>query len=161
MIATTTRSCSACDLASRPQLLVDRLQPVTFRGRHAFRGEPGAQGLQLGHRLEHLGHPFDRGPGHHRAAMRAGIDQPAGRELTQGLAHRRARDIEAARDIGFIERRARRQRAAHDFVGELQPQFLGARDLVGTGGCAVDALNHRVCRPLTVADREIVKAHVF
>jgi len=52
-----------------------RFQPVAFPRVHAFGGEAGAQRLQLRHGLEHPGEPFDRRPRHHRAAMRAGIDE--------------------------------------------------------------------------------------
>ncbi len=65
--------------------------------------------------------------------MRPRIDQARGHELAQRLADRRARNVKAPCDVGLVERRARRQRAAHDFVGELQTQFFGARDLVRIG----------------------------
>jgi hypothetical protein len=120
-------------VAQHPQLLVYRLQPVALRRQHSFRGETGAQRFQLRHGLEHPGQPFDRGPRHHRAAMRAGIDQTAGGELAQRLTDRRARYVEASRDIGLVEPCSRRQRAAHDFIRQLQPQFLSSRDLVRIG----------------------------
>jgi hypothetical protein len=63
----------------------------------------------------------------------AGIDQTAGRELAQRLTDRRARHVETSRDIGLVEGCSRRQRAAHDFVRQLQAQFLRARDLVRIG----------------------------
>ena len=137
---------------------------MALRRRHPLGGEAGAQRFQLRHRLEHAGQPFDRGPRHHRAAMRAGIDQAAGRELAQRLAHRRARHVEAPRDIGLVERRARRQRAAHDLVGQLQPQFLGARDLVRIAATArstrrtATRLGAGRCGALR---RKIVEAHAF
>ena len=68
-----------------------------------------------------------RRPRHQRGAVRARLDQPAGRELPDRLAHRRARDLEAARELRLVERRAGRERAAHDLVGKLQPQLLGQR----------------------------------
>jgi hypothetical protein len=117
-------------MAQHPQFLVDRLQGATLDRRHALGGKAGAQGFQFGHRFEHPGQPVDRWLRHHRAAMRPRVDQAAGGELAQRFAHRGARDVEAPRNIGFVERGTGRQRAAHDLVGELQPQLLGARDLV-------------------------------
>src|SRR5664280_1757053 len=73
------------------------------------------------------------------------IDQTAGRELAQRLADRRARHVEASRDVGLVERRSRRQRAAHAFVRQLQAQCLRARDLVRIWRSAVHASNHRLC----------------
>ncbi len=133
-------------VAQYPQLLVDSLQPVPLRRRHSLRGKPGAECFELRHRLEHPGQPFDRGPRHHRAAMRPGIDKTAGHQLTQRLAHRRARHLEAPGDVGLVKRRSRRQRAAHDFIRQLQPQFLRARDLVLIGRGAVHAPDHRFGR---------------
>ena len=120
-------------IAQHPQLLVDRFQPMPLRRRHSLRGKPGTQRFQLRHRLEHPGQPLDRGPRHHRAAMRAGIDQAAGHELAQCLAHRRARHLEAPGNVGLVQRGSRRQPTAHDFVRKLQTQFLRARDLVLIG----------------------------
>ena len=51
-----------------------------------------------------------------------------------------------------------------DFVGQLQPQFLGAGDLVRIGRGAVDAPNRRVgfgTGTLRRGSRKIVKTHVF
>ena|SRR5437879_4700982 len=59
--------------------------------------------------------------------MRGGLDQTARGEQTDGLAHRRARHREAAREFGLVERGARLQDAAHDLVGELQSQRFGER----------------------------------
>ena len=74
-------------------------------------------------------------PRHHGGAMRARLDQPARREQADRLAHRRARHREAARKLGLVERRRRAQHAAHDLVGELQPQLLGQR-LAAAGDAA-------------------------
>ncbi len=49
------------------------------------------------------------------------------------------------------------ERAAHDLVSELQPQFFRARHLVRVGHGAVDALHHRLGG--TFAGGEIVEAH--
>jgi len=98
-----------------------------------------------------------------RAAMRPGVDQAGGHELPQCLPHRRARHLEALCDIGLVERRSRRQRAAHDFVGQFQPKFLGARDLVRLGRRAVDAANHRLGLgggTRWSSGRKIVQTHV-
>jgi len=53
-------------------------------------------------------------------------------------AHRRARHAEAARLLGLIERRAGRNEAAHDLVGELQAQFLRQGPAAPTGFCVSD-----------------------
>jgi hypothetical protein len=152
-------------IAQHPQFLVDGLQPMALRGLHPLGGKAGAQRFQLRHRLEHPGQPLDRGPRHHCAAMRARIDQAGGRELAERLAHRRARYIEALCDVGFVEGRSRRQRAAHDFVGELQAQLLRPRDLVRIGRGAVDAANHHRLglggRTLGNAGRGILETHGF
>jgi hypothetical protein len=85
------------------------------------------------------------------------------RPEAQRLPHRRARYLEAPRDVGFVERCSRRQRAAHDFVCQLQAQFLGAGDLVRMGRSAIDAPNHRrlIGGTRWSAGRNIVKTHVF
>ena len=75
-------------IAQHPQLLMHRLELVAFDRGHAFRRMPRAQGFQFGHRLEHVGEPLNRGPRHHRAAMRPRLDQAGGDELAQRLAHR-------------------------------------------------------------------------
>ena len=129
--------------------------------RHAFGGKAGAQRFQFRHRLEHAGQPLDRGPRHHRAAMRTGIDQAGGNQLSQRFAHRGARDIEAPRNVGLVQRRARRQRAADDLVGKLQPQFLGAGDLVRKRRTAIDAPDDRPARVGSRRCPEDVEAHVF
>jgi hypothetical protein len=59
--------------------------------------------------------------------MRRRLDQAARGEQADRLAHRRARHRETARQLGLVERRARLQHAAHDLVGQLQPQGLGER----------------------------------
>ena len=150
-------------IAQHPQFLMHGFQRLALRRRHSFRGKARAQRFQLRHRLEHAGEPVERRPRHHRAAMRPRIDQAGGRKLAQRLAYRRARDIEALRDLGFVERGTGRQRAAHDFVGELQPQFFGARDLARHGGRAVDAADHLCARDRTRrrTARKIVQTHVF
>jgi hypothetical protein len=151
-------------MAQHPQFLVDGLQPLALGRRHPFRGKAGAHPLELRHRLEHPGQAFDRGPRHHRAAMRPRIDEARGHELPQRLTHRRTRHVEALCDVGFVERRSRRQRAAHDLVRQLQAQFLGARDLFRIGRSAVDAANHglgRGGRTRGCPGRKIVKTHVF
>ena len=56
--------------------------------------------------------------------MGAHFDQAAGGELTDSLAHRRARHAEAARQLGLVETRARGDEAAHDIVGKREPQFV-------------------------------------
>jgi hypothetical protein len=48
--------------------------------------------------------------------MRAGIDQAAGDQLAKCFPHRRARYLEAPRNVGLVQRGPRRQRAAHDFI---------------------------------------------
>ena len=149
MIATTTRSCSAWDFASRPRLrnwarrngctrtrvasvisamiavlragidrvvealvdlvkavgiagmdqhpqfLVDRLQHVPLGRRHALGGKAGAQGFESRPSPRTCRSAVRSRPRHHGAAMRPRIDQAAGRELAQRLAHRGARDVEA------------------------------------------------------------------
>ena len=59
--------------------------------------------------------------------MRACLYKSARRKLADRLAHRRARHAEAARKLHLVERLAWRERAAHDVVGKLRAQFLGAR----------------------------------
>ena len=58
---------------------------------------------------------------------RAPRTSPLAASSADRLAHRRARDLEAAREPGLVERGAGRQLAAHDLVGELQTQFLSQR----------------------------------
>src|SRR6476646_8652382 len=96
--------------------------------------------------------------------MRAGIDQAACGKLPQRLAYRRAGHAEAPRDIGFVQCRAGRQRAANDFIGELKAQLFGARDLALLRRGAVDAPDHRlgIGAALWRTDRrKIVEAHGF
>src|SRR4051812_1161340 len=90
--------------------------------------------------------------------MRARLDQAGCRELAQCLPHRRARNVEALRDLGLVERRARCQRATNDLIRKLQPQFLGTRDLGNRRRRAIDALHLR-SGPLTQAGRKIVETH--
>jgi hypothetical protein len=93
--------------------------------------------------------------------MRLRLDQSARNQLPQRLAHRRARHRKAPRDVGFVERRARRQRAAHDFIRELQAQLLRASDFCRRRLCTVDAANRRLGCATPCVSRNIVKAHVF
>ena len=86
------------------------------------------------------------------------LDQAGGGELAHRLAHRRARHAEAARDVGLVERGARRQRAAHDLVGKLQAQFLGARDLHPDGDARSIRRTTASARGAAVG-REVVEAH--
>ena len=147
-------------VAQHPQFLVDRFQPVALGRRHPLRGQPRAQRFQFRHRLEHAAQTLDRGLRHHRAAMGPRFDESRGRKLPQRLAHRRARHIEAPRDVGLVQRRSRRQRAAHDLVGQLQTQFLGASEFVDARAATNDRLRFR-----NGAKRcqvwEVVKAHAF
>ena len=108
-----------------PQFLVHRLERAPLGCRHPLGGKAGAQRLELGHRLEHADQPVVARPRHHGAAMRA-AHRPARSAASCRIASRTGvRDtLEAARNVGLVERGARRQRAAHDLVGELQPQFL-------------------------------------
>ena len=126
-------------IAEDPQFLVDRFELLAIRRRHPFRSEPRANRFQLRHRLEHAGQPLDRRLRHHSAAMGAGFHQTTGDQP-----------------------RSRRQHAAHDLVGELQPQFLRARDLVPLRRRAIDAANHRLGLRvgLRIAGRKVVEAHV-
>ena len=117
-------------IAQHPQLFVDAFQLLAIRRGHPFGGKACADRFELRHRLEHAGQPLNRRLRHHRAAMSAGFDEAARHQLAQRLAYRRPRHVEAPRDIGFIQPRSRRQHAAHDFVGKLQPQLLRTRHLV-------------------------------
>jgi hypothetical protein len=95
--------------------------------------------------------------------MRPRIDQPTRRELAQRFANRRARHLEACRDVGLVECRSRRQYAAHDFIGQLQPQFFGARDLGRKRWRPTNAPNHRLrlgADALGSAGGQTVKTHV-
>ena len=109
------------------QFFVDILERAPLGAGHALGGKAGAQRLQFRHDLEHAGELLGARPRHHGGAMGAHLHQPARRQQADRLAHRRARHLEAPRQRGFVERGAGRQRAAHDLVGELQAQFLGAR----------------------------------
>ena len=149
-------------IAQHPQFLVNGLQPVAFDRRHSLGGKPRAERFQFRHRLEHFVQAIDRGPRHDGAAMRPRVDEAASGQLAQGLAHRRARHAEAPCDVGLVERGSRRQRAAHDFIRQLQPQFFRACDLLGVGGRAVDAPDRRrLGGALRSIARKIVKTHVF
>jgi len=55
----------------------------------------------------------------------AHLEEPAGVELADRLAHGRARHAEAARELGLVERGTRRNEASHDVVGEREAQLLG------------------------------------
>ena len=56
--------------------------------------------------------------------MGAHLDEAAGGELADRLAHRRARHAKAACELGLIEAGAGDKQAAHDIVGERQAQFV-------------------------------------
>src|SRR5262249_54455986 len=62
-------------IAEEAQLFMYGFELMTFDRRHPLRGEPSAQGFELGHRLEHPGQPLDRWSRDHRATMSAGLDQ--------------------------------------------------------------------------------------
>jgi hypothetical protein len=83
--------------------------------------------------------------------------------LPQRLADRRARHGKAPRDIGLVERRSRRQHAAHDLVSELQPQLFRARDLVPQRRGPIDAPDRRpgVRAGWRRSGGEIIEAHDF
>ena len=98
---------------------------------HVQGREPGAQGLELGHDLEHALQLLRRGQGHDRTAMRAHLDQTHGGELADRLADGRARDAEAAGEQGLVERRAGLKRPADDLVRQLVAQHVGARATLG------------------------------
>ena len=71
--------------------------------------------------------------------------------------------MEAPRNVGLIQRRAGRQCAAHDLVGELQAKLFRARDL-GLVRCgSIDAMHDRLGTGAAVfrLGRKIVEAHVF
>ena len=150
-------------MAQDPQLFVDRFQLLAISRRHPLGGKPRAQRFQLRHRLEHFGQTVERRLRHDSAAMGAGFDQATGYQLAQRFTHRRARHGKAPRNVGLVERRPRRQHAAHDLVGKLQPQLFRARDLVPQRRSTVHAPDRRV--GLGAGRRrsrgEIVKTHAF
>ncbi len=105
--------------------------PISAAG-HPLGGETRAHRLEFGHRLEHAGQAVDRRPRHHGAAMRRA--RRPGRSPPVGAAprapacatRRSAAPVSVSSSAG-----PGRQHAAHDLVGQLQPQLLGARDLAG------------------------------
>ena len=103
------------------------LEHAPLQTGHALGGKAGAQRFEFGHHFEHAGKLIRGWLRHHRSAMRAHLDQSARHQQADGLAHRRARHFETLRQPGFVERRAGRQCATDDLVGELQAQFLGQR----------------------------------
>ncbi len=109
----------------RGQALMDGFQLRALLGGDAARGQPGAQAFQFGHHLEHLQQCLDFDGPDSDALMTAQVDQSAGRQQPQGLAHRRARDAEALRDFLFIEPAAGRQRAIGDVAFETPLQAVG------------------------------------
>ncbi len=115
-----------------------------LRRGHALGGQAGAQCLEFAQGFEHGDELGLIGPRHHRAAMRSRIDEPAGPEQTDGLAYRRARDVEAPRQLHLVEGDARGQFAAHDVVRDLHAQALGKR----LGGSL-----HRLAPALAVRQR--------
>ena len=113
------------DVDECAHFLVHGFQRAPLRAGHALGGKAGAQRLKLGHGFEHAGELFLARPRHHRATVGADLDQAAGGELADRLAHRRARDAVSLRQIHLVEGGAGGEHAAHDLVGELQTQFLG------------------------------------
>ncbi|MGY3078604.1 hypothetical protein ACVWZZ_005012 [Bradyrhizobium sp. LM6.10] len=91
--------------------------------------------------------------------MSTRFDETACHELAQCFPHRRARNAEAARDIGFVKRRAGGKGSAHDLVGELQAQLLGARDLLHRRRRPIGARHHRLGRQCSL--RKVVKRHTI
>ena len=114
-------------LDQHAQFFVDILERAPLHAGHALGGKAGAKRLQFRHDFEHAGELLRARPRHDGGAVGAHFHQPARRQHADRFTHRRARNFEAARQRGFVERGAGRERAAHDFVGELQAQFLRAR----------------------------------
>ena len=108
-------------LDQHAQLLVDRLERAAARPPSCARrqGRRTALRVRPSPRTCRPGAPRS---GRATTAARCGarFDQAARRRAADRLAHRRARHLEAARQLGLVERGAGRQHAAHDLVGELQ-----------------------------------------
>ena len=109
------------------QFLMKTFEGTTLGRRHVAGRKPGAQRLQLGHRLEHVVELFRGRQRDDGAPMRPDLDQARGAELADGFANRRARHAEAPRQLLLVERPAGCEHARDDLVGELQAQTVCAR----------------------------------
>ncbi len=118
-------------LGERQHRLLTGLQAAAFDRRHAHGREPRAGRFHLGHRDEQVLDLLGRRRRDHRALARAHVDQPAGRELPQRLAHRRARHAVLLRQADLVEPDAGLQRAVEDAVGDGAGELFGEGRIVG------------------------------
>ncbi len=105
---------------------MNRFERAALARIHALGGETCGERFQLRHHLEHADELRFIRLCDNSGAMRRRIHEPARRQQPDRLAHGRARNLEAARKRGLIKRSARRDRALHDLVGELQTQLFGS-----------------------------------
>lgn len=105
-------------------------QMAAFQRCHAVGGEPDANGLDLGHRLEHFHDALRCHTGNDAAAPGAKLDEAARRQLTQRFANRRAGGAEAIGKLLFVQRCARRQRAGGDLVRQGVANAVGEQPAI-------------------------------
>ena len=74
-------------------------EPLVLGGHHATRSEAPAHRLELAHYFRHFDNAVRRHVDHDRAAPRLHLDDASRRELKERLAQRRARYVEALRQL--------------------------------------------------------------
>ena len=108
-------------------LFVKGLQPAALKRRHREGREASTAGFEFSHRDKQNFQLCWRNLGHDSTATRTNLDQPAARQVAQGLSYRSARNFEQVGKLLFVEPGTRSEVPINDRLGQALCNFFGSR----------------------------------